>query len=338
MKRLILPLFGLLLIFVPACQAGSDDTPGTAESAPPPSAAPADTVLARVNGTDIPSAHLDRALKLFLEKNLQDPASVPADRMKDVRKQILEGLVDAEVLYQASQAAGIRVDDDTVTQQMRSLRSRFPSDEEFAEYLEGQGLTLDEMKEQVRRNLATEQLVQREVGSKVTVSDEEIADYYEKNNQRMRRSAAVRVSEIFVATAPGAGASARSRARQKIEAILKEIHAGNDFADLARKYSESPDAKDGGDMGYISRDGTVPALAEAALRLKVGEISDVVETPYGYHILKVTDKREAGDVTLEEARPRISTLVMQQKEQEALNAYLAGLKASAKIEILTPNP
>jgi len=343
MKRLMSPLFGLLLVFVPACQARGGDPSGTGPSTPAPTEAaapkvPAATVLARVNGTDIPSDHLERALKLFLEKNSPDPGSAPAARLQDLRKQLLESLVSSELLYQASQAAGIRVDDDAVARQIQVLQGRFPSDAEFTKYLQDQGFTLDEMKEQARRNLATEQMVQRDVDSKVSVSDQEIAGYYEKNKERMRRPETVKVSQIFAAAGSRAGADAKSKARQKMELILKEVRGGKDFAELARQFSESPDAKDGGEMGYISRNGNMPVLSEAAFKLKVGEVSDVVETPFGYHLLKVTDKKAAGDVTLEEARPQISALLFRQKEQEAFNAYLTTLKAGAKIEILTPTP
>jgi len=343
MKRLMFPLFGLLLVFVPACQARGNDPSGKGSSppAPPEAAAPSispTAVLARVNGTDIPSGHLERALKLFLEKNSQDPGSVPAAQIQELRKQLLDSLVSSELLYQASQAAGISVAEDAVVQQLQLLQSRFPSEAEFTKYLQDQGLTLDEMKDRARRNLATEQLIKREVDSKVSVSDQEIADYHQKNKERMRRPEAVKLSEIFTAAVPRAGADVKSKARQKIESILKEVRGGKDFAALARQFSESPDAKDGGEMGYVSRNGTLPVLSEAAFKLKVGEVSDVVETPFGYHILKVTDKRSAGDVTLAEAKPQISSLLYQQKEREAFNAYLTGLKAGAKIEILTPTP
>ena len=343
MKRLMLPLFGLLLVFVPACQARGGDPSGMGSSPPAPPEAtapklPPAAVLARVNGTDIPSGHLERALKLFLERNSQDPGSVPAARIQDLRKELLESLVSSELLYQASQAAGISVADDAVAQQIQLLQGKFPSEAEFTKYLQDQGLTPDEMKDQARRNLATEQLVKREVDSKVSVSDQDIADYHQKNKERMRRPEAVKLSEIFTAANSRASADARNKARQKIESLLKELRGGKDFAALARQFSESPDAKDGGEMGYISRNGTLPVLSEAAFKLKVGEVSDVVETPFGYHILKVTDKRTAGDVTLAEAKPRISELLYQQKEQEAFNAYLTRLKAGAKIEILTPTP
>jgi len=343
MKRLMSPLFGLLLVFVPACQARGSDPSGTNPSTPArsettaPKVTPA-AVLARVNGTDIPSDHLERALKLFLEKNSQDPGSVPAAQLQGLRKELLESLVSSELLYQASRAAGISVADDVVTRQIQLLQGKFPTETEFAKYLQDQGLTLDEMKEQARRNLATEQLIQREIDSKISVSDEEIADYYEKNKERMRRPEAVQLSEIFTAADTRASAETRSKARQKIELILKEVHGGKDFAALARRFSESPDAEDGGEMGYISRNNNLPVLFEAAFKLKVGEVSDVVETPFGYHILKVTDKKAAGDVTLADAKPQISALLFEQKERESFNAYLTTLKAGAKIEILTPTP
>jgi peptidyl-prolyl cis-trans isomerase C len=197
---------------------------------------------------------------------------------------------------------------------------------------------MEEMKKRVQRNLATEQLVKQEVDSKISVSDSEISDYYAKNKDRMRRSESVKLSEIFVRADPKATADVKAKARQRIEALLKELQGGKDFAALARQFSESPDAKDGGNMGYVSRNGTLPVLAEAAFRLKVGEISDVVESPFGYHLLKVTDKKPAGDVTLAEAKTQISNFLYQQKEREAFNAYLGKLKAGAKIEILTPTP
>ena len=343
MKRLMSPLFGLLLVFVPACQARGSDPSGTGPSTPAPAEAaapkaPADTVLARVNGKDIPSSHLERALKLFLAMNSPDPGAISAAQIQELRKQLLQDLIGSELLYQASQAAGIQVDDDAVAQQVQALQGKFATDAEFTKYLQDQGLTPDMVGEQARRSLATGQLIQREVGSKVSVSDEDIADYYEKNKERMRRPEAVKVSEIFAAAGARANPGARNKARQKIELVLQEVRGGKDFADLARQFSESPDAKDGGEMGYLSRDGSLPVLTEAAFQLKVGEVSDVVETPFGYHLLKMTDKRAAGDVTLEEARPRISALLHEQKEQEAVNAYLAALKAGARIEILAPTP
>jgi peptidyl-prolyl cis-trans isomerase C len=344
MNRLLLALFLITLFFVPACQASGSD-PSHKDSASSKAtaagsvadAAPA-TIIARVNGKDIPSVQLEQTLKLYVERSGRDPKSIPASQIQDLRKQLLDDLVNSELLYQASEAAKISVTDHDITQKLQALQGKFPSDQEFTRYLQEQGLTLEEMKARIRRNLMTEQLVKRDVDSKISVSDSEISDYYGKNKDRLRRPELVKVSEIFVRAGSKASADSKAKARQKIQALLKEVRSGKDFASLARQFSESPDAKDGGDMGYISRSGTLPALSQAAFKLNVGEVSDVVESPFGYHLLKVTDKKSAGDVTLKEAKPRISEILFQQKEREALNAYLDKLKAAAKIEILSPTP
>jgi peptidyl-prolyl cis-trans isomerase C len=343
MKRLVLAIFGFILFSVPACQARGSDPPGKAAPAKASPALPAakvspTTPLARVNGTEIPAKQLEQAVKLFLEKNGQDPKAVPAAQLQDLRKQLLDSLVSSEILFQATQTAKIVVPDASVDRQFQELQGKFPSDPEFTKYLQEQDLTPVEMKERIRRNLATEKLVKNEVDSKISVSDAEISDYYQKNKERMRRPESVKLSEIFVRADARAAAPVKAKARQKIESLLKEVRGGKDFAGLARQFSESPDAKDGGEMGYVSRNGTLPALSQAAFNLKVNEVSDVVESPFGFHILKVTGKKAAGDVSLAEAKKQISAFLAQQKEKEAFNAYLGRLKAGAKIEILTPTP
>jgi len=342
MKRSILGLIGALSLLVPACQARGGDPPDAGAAVPSmpaaSGAAAPGIILARVNGREIPARELEQTVRIYIGNSGQDPKLVPPDKLKQLRKQLLESLVSSELLYQASQKAGIVVPDDAVTQQLRSLQGRFASGEEFNKFVQGQGITLADMKERMRRNLSTEQLVKKEVKPPPSPSDTEIADYYQKNKARMRREEAVKLSEIFVRADSRTSPDARTKARQKIESILKEVRGGKDFATLARQHSESPDATQGGEMGYVTRNGTLPALASAAFPLKTGETSDVVETPFGYHILKVTERKPAGDVTLKEAKPQISKIVSDQKERAAFNAYLATLKAGAKIEILTPEP
>jgi len=343
MKRSSLVSFGLFLLFISgACQAGGGDParPGTSAAPATPSAraVPPDAILARVNGKGIPAVQLEQTVRIFLETNSQDPGSMPADQLKSLRKQLLDSLIGSEVLFQVAQTARITVPEESVDGQIQQLRSRFPSEEEFNRYIQSQGISLVDMEERIRRNLATTELVQREVDSKIAVSDSEIADYYKKNKDRMRREEAVKLSEIFIRSEAKAPPSSKTKAREKIEALLKEVQSGKDFATVARTHSESPDAKRGGEMGFISRKSTLPVLADAAFRLKVGEVSDVVETPFGYHILKVAERRAPGEIKLEEAKQQISQAVFQEKERDAFSAYLNRLKGGAKIEILIPEP
>lgn len=341
MKHSLTALSGLLLLFIPACQAREGDPPSAkagATSAPVAASLAPTAVIARVNGTEIPARQLDQTVRIYLESSSRDPKTVPEDQIRGLRKQLMDSLVSSEILFQASQKAGIAVSDESINEQLQSLRSRFPSEDDFSRYIAGQEITLQDMRERIRRNLATQELVGKEIEAKLSVSEAEIADYYRKNKDKMRREESVKVSEIFVRTDPKAAADARAKARQKIESLLKEVRGGKEFAALARQFSEAPDARQGGDMGYITRNGTLPAIASPAFRLKVGEVSDVVESPFGYHVLKVTEKKPAGDVKLEEAKPQVSRIVRQQKEREAFNAYLARLKAASKVEILVPEP
>ena len=123
-----------------------------------------------------------------------------------------------------------------------------------------------------------------------------------------------------------------------MEGVLKEARGGKDFASLVREFSQGASAAKGGDLGWLTRSSPRPVLAQAALRLQAGEISDILETSTGLHILKVLEKRPAGDVSLQEARGEIDSLLRREKEQGALKDYLQSLKTGATIEILNPTP
>jgi peptidyl-prolyl cis-trans isomerase C len=333
----------LALTCLPACQATGGDPgeakPETRASIAPPKPLDPATILARVNGREIPARELEQTVRIYLEANAPDPGAVPPEQLRAIRKQMLDSLISSEVLYQASEGAGIRVAEKDVEEQMASLRGRFASEQEFLEYVAKERMNVDEMKGRIRKNLATTHLVEKEVEAKLPkVTEREIAEYFEKNRDRMRREETAHVYEIVVRVDPRGGADAKATARRKIESILKELQAGKDFSDLARRHSETPSASRGGDIGTVTRTGTLPALANAAFALKSGEFSDVVESPLGYHLLKVTEKRAAGDIRLEEARPQIENVLRQQKEREAFQAYVARLRAGAKVEILVPDP
>ena len=338
MNRWLFAPSGLLLLFIPACQAQQAEVPQTAPPAASATSAPTGAVVARVNGAEIRAQQVEQVLRLTMARAGQDPAAVPADQMTHLRTQYLDSLINAELLYQASQKAGIQVDEKEVDGKIQVLRSQYPSEEEFQRSTKQDGMSVDDMRERIRRNLATEELVKKKVDPQVKVTDADIADYFTKNKDRFRRPELVRLSQIFVKLDPRSGPEARTAARQKIESLQKELRKGADFAALARQQSEAPDAAQGGDMGYLSRSAPMPVIVDAAFKLKVGETSDVVETPHGYHLFRATEKKAAGDVKLAEAKSQISELLFQQKEREALNAFVAQLKAGAKIEVLAPTP
>jgi parvulin-like peptidyl-prolyl isomerase len=143
----------------------------------------------------------------------------------------------------------------------------------------------------------------------------------------------VRVSQIVVRAAPDAPAAARAEARHKIEEIMKEVRAGKDFAELARAYSEGPEAAHGGDSGFVTRGGrALPPIERAAFSLGPGQTSDILETRRGFHIIKVTGKRPAGAVPFEEVKEAIRTKLTAQARAPRIKEYVDGLKAAARVE------
>ena len=340
MKRLMLPLFGLLLVFVPACQARGGDPSGMGSSQPAPpeadttprSSLPPPSWRGSTEPTSVrPSGAGPEALP---GEELAESGSVPAPQIQDLRKQLLESLVSAELFSRPASHRDQRGRRRGPAPRIRLLQGKFPSEAEFAEVLPGIGVPhADEMKGQVRRNLATEQLLNPEggrledprfrPGDRRLLREEQGADAPAGGREGLR---------IFTAADSRASADAKSKARQKIELILKEIRGGKDFADAGPPVLREP-----GRQGRRG-DGLHPPQRQHCLSSprrpsssRWGRSAMWWRRPSAIRLLKVTDKKAAGDVTLAEARPRISALLFQQKEQEAFNAYLTTLKAGAKI-------
>jgi parvulin-like peptidyl-prolyl isomerase len=309
--------------------ASSGSTQGSAAPSSPP-----DPVVARVNETEIHASQLEQVVQLSLRKGSFNTDLLSDERMATLRKNVLDHLVEEELLYQACRKEKIEVQDKKVEEEMQALESRFSSPQEYEASLRDQGFTLDMVRERVRRSLSVEELIRRETSQEGRPSEAEVTAYYQKNRDRLRRTESVHVQQVFLKLPPHVDPETKGRARQALEGLIKEIRGGKDFSAAVRQYGQDS----GGDLGWLTRGGPTPILAEAALKLKTGEISDIVETPSGLHVLKVMERRPGGEATLEESRPQIENLLQQQKEKEALSELLAKLKTEAKIEIIAPVP
>lgn len=297
-----------------------------------------DPVVARVNGTAILNSLLEANVRSVLNRASRSPGEIPQDRVASLRKQTLDNLVEEELLYQASLKEKIQVPEKAVEEEVLALEGRFASSQEFEDSLRQEGMTLASMREKIRRNLQVEAVVKQKVSSQVSPSEAEITAYYQKNRERLRRPEAAHALEILTRLDPSMDSQAVAQARQAMEAVLKEAKGGRDFAALVREFSQGTSVAQGGDLGWLTRNGSRPLLAQAALQLKSGELSDIIQTPSGFHILKVLEMRPAEDVPLEEARSQIESLLREEQEQNGLKKYIAALKSGAKIEILAPIP
>jgi peptidyl-prolyl cis-trans isomerase C len=326
----------------PAAQAQAAASPAAQPSAqtpqaaqPPAPAKPVPAVLpdvvARVNGEDVKKDEFERMLKT-VEARAGQP--IPADRRNEILRGALDQLVVYTLLSQESRARGITVDDTEVNAKVDQLKQGFPAPGAFDAALKQRGLTLDEVKREARVDLSVTKLMDTEVASTPGPSDAEAHDFYAKNPDKFQQQEMVRASHILIRVDANADAAAKKKARTEIDGVLRQARAGTDFAKLAEEHSQDGSAAQGGDLNYFTREQMVPAFANVAFSLKPGQISDVVTTQFGFHIIKVTDHKPARTVPFEEASAKIKDFLAQQKKQQHADEFIAGLKKKSKIEVL----
>ena len=331
-----------LCLFVVSFGLGSlshaaDQKQATAKSAPEagaPDKAAGVATIATVNGVAITQSDLDRDMgryerQMAMLGQVPDPAQVG-----EMKKKVLDGLIGREVLRQESQKLGVKVSDAEVDERVASLKNRFPSEKDFSDTLAKMSLTESELKTQFAQEMGISKLIDQEVGSKVTVTDAEAKAFYDANPELFKTPEMVRASHILVMVDQKAGDADKAKAKEKMAGIQKKVQAGEDFAELAKQFSDCKSSTSGGDLDFFQRGQMVGAFEDAAFKLNVGEVSDVVETQFGYHLIKVTDKKPAETKTYDQVKDELTKYLKQQKVSQQLSQYVDQLKAKDKIEVL----
>jgi peptidyl-prolyl cis-trans isomerase C len=293
---------------------------------------PSDEKVAVVNGVVIARIQFDKELKVHLERVSRQGSQITDDQMEELKKDILEGLIEREVLYQESQKAGIKIADQKVDDQVAAIKKRFPNEEEFKKALAGMGLTEEEVREQIQRGLAIRELIDQKVANKVVITDEETKAYYDANPQLFNQPEEVKASHILIKVDPTADDTTKAAARKKIEDLQQKLKAGGDFAELAKENSEGPSNVRGGDLGYFKRGQMVKPFEDVAYSMKIDEVSGLVETSFGYHLIKVSDKKPEQTLAYADVKDKIAQRLKQEKVEKDATLYVEDLKKGAKIE------
>jgi peptidyl-prolyl cis-trans isomerase C len=292
----------------------------------------AEQKVAVVNGTVIKQAEFDSEMSRVLER-LQRTGRIPNDlERSQIKKQVLENLIARELLYQESQKKGIKVDQKEIEEQITALKGRFPSEVEFKNALSTANLTEADLRFQFERDVAIRKLLDDQIGGKSTVSEKESRAYYDSNLASFKKSEQVRASHILIKVDPGADEAKKAEARTKIESLQAKLKNGEDFGALAKENSEGPSGPKGGDLGFFGRGQMVKPFEEVAFSMKPGQVSGMVETRFGYHLIMVTERTPESTLSYEEVKDRLEQYLKQQKVQEEIAAYVETLKSNAKIE------
>lgn len=289
-------------------------------------------IIARVNGQPIYGIELMRAKKVIMSN--QPGMEIPPERQKEFDLQALSQLTSAELLYQAGKKLEIKDLDKLVDEKIQQGKSRFSNPEDFKKAVQALDMTEKDLLEYTRRDLIISNFIQQSIAAKVSVSEEESKKFYEENLDKFKQSESVRASHILIGVDPAATPEEKKKAQDKIAKLRKELAGGADFATLAKESSTCPSSQQGGDLGYFGKGQMVPAFETAAFNLKKGEVSDIVETQFGYHIIKVMDTKKAETVDFKEAKPRIDEYLKNQKVSTAVSDYLTEARKKAEIEVL----
>ena len=318
-----------------------------------PSLSPADTVveeiIARVNNEIVTRTEYVRSRdQLKQEVQQQDPAN--ADRaFAEKQRDVLRDLIDQQLLLQKGKDLGITGDTELIKRldEMRK-QMNLGTMEELEKAAEAQGASYEDFKQNLRNQIVTQRVIGQEVGSHLAMNKDDVKKFYDQHKAEMERPEQVRLSEILIApktpAKPAASADAKpeppseteaalAAAQAKAQDVLDQIHKGGKFADLAKKYSDGPSAKDGGDLSYFKRGTLSKELEDKVFALKAGEVTDVIRTKQGYVILQASEHQMAGIPPMKEVEPRIQDALYMQKLQPALRAFLTTLREEAFIDI-----
>jgi len=288
-------------------------------------------VAAVVEGKKIYMSEVNNVLQSVMARQGMKSSQMDMNspKMQQVKKSIVENLVNRELLMKASLENKPEDLEKKVEEEYNRVKSRFKNDKDFENALKKNQMDPAQLKEQLRKNVLLDAYV-KNIESGVKVSDKEAKKYYENNKDKFKQPEKAKVSHIILRT----GDKAKyDNPEKKINEVYEEIKNGKSFEEMAKRYSEDGSAQKGGSLGYIQKGKTVPAFEKVAFDTKVGEISEPFKTKFGYHILKVTDKQEARQKTFNEVKSSIKEVLKNQKTKEKLNAKLEELRSKYDVKI-----
>lgn len=296
---------------------------------------PADSVAVTVNGVDITEAELQKIVQPQLARMAQQNQKLsPAIKQtleKQFRQQILEQLIVRQLLEEKAKETNIVISEEDVINQIKQLLAaqRSPmSLEEFKQKTAESGKSFEEIKQQVEKGMVYQTIVDSQWAGKINITDEDAKKHYDENPTQFKQ---VRASHILINPKElPAGPDPNQQkaiAKAKAEDLLKQIKEGANFAALAKANSHCPSSAQGGDLGFFPRGKMAAPFEKAAFALETGKVSDIVETRFGYHIIKVTDRKDS----FERFKDEIINKLAQKQQAELTNKYIESLKAAASI-------
>ncbi|KAF0217003.1 MAG: peptidyl-prolyl cis-trans isomerase [Geobacteraceae bacterium] len=293
-----------------------------------------DRIAAIVNDDIITTLEVEKETSLLV-KEAEKKAPLTDDGKAKLKAVALDRLIDKKLIEQKIKELDIKVSEEEVRQSMEEVKKQNNlTQENLIAALAVQGLSFDQYKAQLKEQLERLRLMSQEVRSKIQVGITEIMDFYNANRARFGEEDLFRARHIFFKINKDAPAEEAKRVMATAMSVLHEARSGKDFAELAKKYSDDPGAaKDGGELGSFKKGDMLPEIESAVINMKPGEISDLVSTPAGLHIIQLEKKSLGSIKTFDEAKGEIEEILYKKKSEERFNQWVDDLRKGAAIEI-----
>lgn len=291
-------------------------------------------MIAKVNEKVIVAADVEREMDAILAQYKQ---KIPPEQLKamlpKIRKQAIDSIINRHLLHGEVERKNIPPAPDQVDDEVKKIAARFPSQEAFEQQLSTVGITLDQMKQDLEQQFKVDVLIREYITAKdIRLPKEDVSKFYDENPQAFQRPEQVRARHILLKTTPEENDDAKSQKRLQMAGLQGQITKGADFAQIAQEHSECPSKAQGGDLGLFSRGKMVQPFEDTAFAMKTGEISDIVETQFGFHLIKLEERQEARQQEFEEVKDQIINHMMAEKEQDAFRDFIGELRSGATIE------
>ena len=288
--------------------------------------------IARVNDTILLRQDLDREMKLVSLKLARQGRPVNAEQLKRYEGEIRDTLINRTLLLQQAKSAGIDVKDSAVVKALDEFKAAFKDEKAYQNALTEMGFTEEMLKSQINSGLTIKTLIDKTVLQKISVSDQQVRAYYDDNPNLFRKPEQVKASHILIQVPANADEAKQAEALAAIQALKLRLENGENFATLAQENSDGPSKTKGGDLGFFSREQMVPPFSEAAFALQPGQTSDVVQTRFGYHLIRVTERQAEQTMAYNEVKEAISARLRQEQEGKKIDVYLEKIKEHADIK------
>ena len=299
---------------------------------PPDGPEVVDRVIAVVNGDAITLSEMQESLAYYLSESKE---TVKPEQEAELKLRLLNRLIESRLQLQEASREQITVDEAEVNEQLADLMKRFEtkSEEEFERLIKAQGLTLAGVKKRLRDQVMIQRVIQRKVQFRISVTEPEIEKYLLENREKLETGLSYHARHILTTPPPPGDEAAWQAARAQAEEVWAKVRAGEDFGELAKRYSQDPTAKEGGDLGVLKQGELAADLEGQILRLRPGEASAPHRSTLGFHIFKLEWKESLSGEALAQAKRQIRDILLRQKYAARSAAWLDEIKKRAMIDI-----